>query len=109
VDTATSHTVDITGTVNISASLISSALTQIAANLQALSLGGKNNLGEDLTGTPIAGKLYVAEVIEQIQVATGVRNLDLSTLQFNGAPATDTTLAVPEVLVLTVHLTAVGV
>lgn len=90
--TALATPIAISGTVYVRAGYGSSALAAIQANLIALFQGGVNSIGESLSGIDISDgtvKVYRSDLIEQIQIVEGVRNVDLATL----LPAGDTTLA----------------
>lgn len=92
VESAVATDVPITATVYVRAGYGSSALADMLTNLTALFQGGTNTTGELLPGIEISDgtvKVFRAELIEQMQIAAGVRNVDLATL----VPAGDTTLA----------------
>lgn len=83
----------ISATVYVRSGYGSVALASIVSNLTALFQGGTNSVGEVLPGLPVSlgsDKVYRAEIIEQIQIATGVRNVNLATLL---PAAEETTLA----------------
>jgi hypothetical protein len=76
------QSIAIAGTIYVRTGLVSQAMADVTRNLSALFQGGINSIGEELPGLPI-GKgtevfLYQVDVIEQIQVVRGVRNVVLS-------------------------------
>lgn len=92
VESAVATAVAISATVYVRAGYGSAALAAIQANLTALFQGGTNSVGEELPGLDISDgtvKVYRVDLIEQMQIPVGVRNIDLATL----LPAADTTLA----------------
>ena len=63
VAAATTVSIPVAGTVYLQAEQLAAAQTKIASNLAALSLD-----------TPIGGRIYAAEIIEQVMSAPGVFN-----------------------------------
>lgn len=99
VESAVETSVHVAATIYVAAGYSSSALASLSANLTALFQGGANSIGETLPGIPISDgteKVYRAELIEQMQLPAGVRNVDISTL----VPASDTTIPDEHVAVL---------
>lgn len=92
VESAVADPIAIEATVYVLAGYSAIALTEITENLDALIYGGTNSKDEVLPGVPISDgtdKVYRGDIIEAIQIATGVRNVDLGTL----LPAADVTVA----------------
>jgi uncharacterized phage protein gp47/JayE len=104
VAAASENLINVTATVYVSAAYVATATTQCAANVQALFYGGTNSIGEQLPGVPIGGTLYVTQLVEQLMVVTGVRNVSLA------SPAADVVLGAIQVAKLnTLSLSIVGV
>jgi phage-related baseplate assembly protein len=101
---AAAHAYTVAGTVYVAAGYGASAALGIQQNLSALNGGGKNTIGEELPGVPIGGTLYRAQIIEQIQLPVGVRNVDLASM----LPAADVVLSTTEVAVLTCNIMTSG-
>lgn len=97
VDSAIAFGVIVDATAYVKAGQQVAASLAISQNLTALFGGGVNSVGEELPGIPIGGVVYRSQIIEQIQLAPGLRNVDLATL----LPAADIALADTEVAVLT--------
>jgi hypothetical protein len=92
------------GTVYVTAGMQVQAAADISQNLIALNGGGTNTIAEELPGVPISGgTLYLTQIIEQIQLGRGVRNVVLT------LPAADVVFAAGTVGVLTISLTYVEV
>lgn len=81
------------------------AALDIEANVNAYLSGGTNTIGEALEGVDIGGTIYITEIVEQIQIVAGVRNI---TLTLN-AGTVDINLGATQVAALTLNLTPVTI
>ena len=103
VQAATAVPIAVTAQVYVRTAFLASATAQVTSNLTALFGGGVSSLGEVLPGIPIGGTVYVTQVLEMIQEATGVRNVILT------SPVLDTVLTATQVATLTQSITFFGV
>lgn len=103
VDAATGVAVTVGGTVYVRSGSTTQAQIDVAQNLGALFGGGTNTISEELPGVSIGGTVYVSQIVEQIMLGTGVRNVALS------APASDVVLSETEVATITLALTYTAV
>jgi phage-related baseplate assembly protein len=103
VQSATAYGLTVSGTVYVQAGYATAAANAVQQNLAALVGGGVNSIGETLPGIAIGGTIYLNQLIEQIQLPTGVRNVALT------APLADVVLGAVQVPVLTNSLTFVEV
>jgi len=97
---AGSTAVAVSATVYVRAGYSGTALAQMLSNLNALFQGGTTNQGEELEGLPISDgtvKVYRTELLEMLQVAEGVRNVDLATFL---PAAEETTVGLDNVAIL---------
>lgn len=92
VSSAAAVVVTVTGDVTVSASLLTSAMLEVALNLQQL-----------IADTPIGGTVYLAAIVEAVMAANGVINVVLT------LPAADVALTTLQVATLTQTLTFVAV
>lgn len=88
VDSATAHAVTVTATVYVRAGFEAQAAIECAANLDAL-----------FTALPVGGTLYLSNLIEELSLPAGVRNVTVV------APVADVVLTALEVATLTQNLT----
>lgn len=88
VASAAAHPITITADVYVQAGLESQVAIECAANLDAL-----------IGALPVGGTLYLSNIIEQLSLPAGVRNVTVT------LPATDVALAATEVATLTQALT----
>lgn len=88
VDSATAHPVTVTAAVYVRAGFETQAAIECAANLDAL-----------FTALPVGGTLYLSNIIEELSLPTGVRNVTVA------APVADVVLTALEVATLTQNLT----
>lgn len=99
VQSALAQNIAVSATLYVRAGYESTALAAAQANLIALFQGGTNSVGEVLPGIPISDgteKVYVTNLVEQMELPTGVRNL----APLSVTPSTDTTLADEYIAVL---------
>lgn len=100
---AVANNITVTATVYVSAANYIQAQADASQNLQALFNGGTSSINEILPGIDIGSTVYLSQIIEQLQVVKGVRNVVVS------APGADVILTATQVATLTQNLTFVSV
>lgn len=98
----------VTATIYVAAAYYTQSQADCSQNLQALFNGGTNTIVELLPGIDIGStttvvKVYVNQIIEQLQIVKGVRNVVVA------APASDVTLTAGQVATLTQNLTFISI
>lgn len=88
VASAAAHPITVTATVYVRAGFETQAAIDCAANLDAM-----------IAALPVGGTLYWSNIVEQLSLPNGVRNVSVS------VPSTDVTLGATEVATLTQNLT----
>lgn len=88
VASAAAHLITVTATVYVQAGFETAAAIACAANLDAM-----------IAALPVGGTLYWSNIIEQLSLPAGVRNVSVS------VPSGDVTLSATEVATLTQNLT----
>lgn len=102
VSSAVAFPLSVTGTLRVARGSKAAAEAAVSKNLTALVGGGFNSILEELPGIGIGGDVWQDQFVEQIMLAPGARDLDLS------SPA-DQTLAYDNVIVLTNAISVVEV
>lgn len=82
-ESAVNTSIALVATVYVRAGYSAAVLADIGINLPALFYGGTNSIGEEMTGIPISTtaepqSVYFNEVVEQLQLPAGVRNVTLT-------------------------------